>query len=244
MTEPKIDKTALSYWFPKIEAAGLLVPQTRIVNMPVLAQENLWAWFDGKEGTADQIAASRAFFGEIRVAAEALGLPCFLRTDYTSDKHEWERTCFLKTVDQIPRHVFAIAEFSEIAGIMGIPWDVWVVREFLPTIPLGICPRYGNMLICREFRFFVDDGAVRCVHPYWPRESLEQGGADMAALDYDQLCRWPHELSELAGAAGKAVGGSWSIDILETARGWHITDMAEANKSFHWEGCPNARHKM
>ena len=47
------------------------------------------------------------------------------------------------------------------------------------------------------------------------------------------------ELRNLASAAGKAVGGEWSVDILETRRGWYITDMAEAYKSWHWEGCPN-----
>ena len=47
------------------------------------------------------------------------------------------------------------------------------------------------------------------------------------------------ELRNLASAAGKAVGGEWSVDILETRRGWYITDMAEAYKSWHWKDCPN-----
>lgn len=48
------------------------------------------------------------------------------------------------------------------------------------------------------------------------------------------------ELSVLAAHAGSVVGGAWSVDILETERGWMVTDMAEAHKSFHWEGCPHA----
>lgn len=32
-----------------------------------------------------------------------------------------------------------------------------------------------------------------------------------------------------------------SVDILDTEKGWFVTDMAEADKSFHWEGCPNDR---
>jgi hypothetical protein len=41
------------------------------------------------------------------------------------------------------------------------------------------------------------------------------------------------KLTEYANATGRAVGGAWSIDILETKRGRHVTDMAEAAKSWH-----------
>ena len=104
-----------------------------------------------------------------------------------------------------------------------VPWDTWAVREFLPTLPLGVCPRYGGMPICREFRFFVVDGETRCRHPYWPRHALDDGGV-AADLDYDALCRLDggtkRQLTDLANAAGRAVGGAWSVDILETRRGW------------------------
>ncbi len=43
------DRTALSYWFPLIEAAGIPVPRTRIVRMPKEAQEAIWSAFDGKK---------------------------------------------------------------------------------------------------------------------------------------------------------------------------------------------------
>ena len=140
-----IDINALSHWFPKIEAAGLPVPKTVLVKMPLDAQKLIWAGFDGEEGAPEQNQAGREFFAEIESAARAMGLPCFLRTDHTSAKHEWEKTCFISDPFQIPGHVFAIAEYSEMAGIMGLPWHTWAVRELLPTIPLGTCPRYGHM---------------------------------------------------------------------------------------------------
>jgi hypothetical protein len=234
----RIDKTALSYWFPKLQSAGLPVPVTTLLAMPVAAQESIWAAFDGKDVNVEAV---KEFFGQLGVAAAKIGFPCFLRTDHTSGKHSWNRTCFLTSVDDIPQHVFDLAEYSEIVDLIGLPWDTWVVREFLPTIPLGTCKRYGGMPICREFRFFVDGGSVRCWHPYWPPEAMQQGEAS-EGLDYEALCRMDNEveLSTIAAAAGKAVGGSWSVDILETKRGWMVTDMAEANKSYHWKGCPHA----
>jgi hypothetical protein len=235
-----MDKTALSYWFPQLAASGLPVPKTKILRMPVAAQEDIWAAFDGKDGS-DGGAAMKQFAAEVAAVAAEFGYPFFLRTDLTSGKHNWENTCFVPAAIDIPRHIFAIVEFSECADIIGLAWDTWVIRELLPTLPLGICPNYGNMPVCREFRFFVDDGKVRCWHPYWPKHALEDGGADLiVAIDYDKLCDMGDAaagLYVLAEKAGRAVGGSWSIDILETRRGWYVTDMAEAHKSFHWEDC-------
>jgi hypothetical protein len=193
---------------PKIEAAGIPVPRTKIIPMPKAAQEAIWSAFDGKEG-----GDPRSFFAELAAAAAAIGFPVFLRTDHTSGKHDWERCCFLESADDIPQHVFNLAEFSECADIMGLPWDVWAIREFLPTMPLGVCPRYGDMPICREFRFFVVDGETRCWHPYWPRFSLEDGGA-VIDFDYAAMSSLDREserkLTELANATGRAVGGAWS----------------------------------
>lgn len=233
-----VEKTALSYWFPKLEAAELPVPRTKILHMPLAAQEDIWAAFDGNDGCG----GAAKFCDELRAAAVDLGYPVFLRTDHTSGKHNWNRTCFVPDAASMAKHVFAIAEYSEICGMMGeLPWETWVLREMLPTIPFGRCASYGDMPVCREFRFFVDAGVTRCSHPYWPRGALEKGAVDVS-LDYAELCRMPDEaaLRALAEAGGRAVGGSWSVDLLETRNGWFITDMAEASKSFHWEGCEHA----
>jgi hypothetical protein len=237
------DKTALSYWFPRIEAAGLPVPRTILLNMPEAAQESIWAAFDGNEA-----GNPKAFFDEIANAAAEVGYPAFLRTDHTSGKHDWNRTCFLPNEESIPNCVFSIAEFSEINGMFGeLPWTRWAVRELLPTIPIGHCQRYGDMPICREFRVFVTDDNIRCWHPYWPLHALEQGGAVYdGEFDYEAFCNPGAEqprLEDIAIAAGEAVGGSWSVDILETAKGWFLTDMAEAHKSYHWDGCAFAEVK-
>lgn len=234
------DKTALSYWFPKLQAAGLPVPKTIIISMPKDAQKAVWAWFDGEKN-----GDMKPFITEIEKAGADVGWPAFLRTDHTSGKHNWKETCFLPDEASIGSHVMAIAEFSEIAGMMGeLPWNTWVVREMLPTRSIGVCPRYGDMPICKEFRFFVEDDHIRCHHPYWPRFSLEEGRAVLSDDAYAELCALSdgeaEHLFDLARATGKAVGGAWSVDILWTDRGWFVTDMAEAHKSWHWPECSNA----
>jgi hypothetical protein len=231
------DHTALSYWFPKVEAAGLPVPLTRTAHMPKEVMLAVGAVMWGEE--ADD-SGLKVFADELRAAASGVGTPFFLRTDHTSGKHQWDSACFVSDPAAIERHIYQIAEYSEMAGFLGLPWLVWAVREMLPTMPVSVCPNYGNMPVCKEFRFFVDGGTVECFHPYWPRYALEQGGCDLSDDEFSTLCD-PGDigaLSALASRAGAALGGRWSVDLLETERGWFLTDMAEAHKSFHWEDCP------
>jgi hypothetical protein len=232
-----VDKTALSYWFPVIEAAGIPVPRTTIIDMPKDASDAVIAVFDGRDG-----GNMTQFMAQIDAAACAYGYPCFLRTDHTSGKHGWDTNCFLDKPSEIGRRVCGIVEYSEMAGMFGLPWTRWAVRDLLPTNPVGVCEFYGNMPICREFRFFVADGKVVCRHPYWPLSALERGGATYhGTFDYSAFCAMSdaedRELTAMAEKAGVALGGAWSVDFLETERGWFLTDMAEAHKSYHWDGC-------
>jgi hypothetical protein len=203
--------------------------------MPPEALRDIYQIFDGEPLSG----AAEPFFAQVREAAAVLGYPAFLRTGHTSAKHSWEDTCYLANPGAVPAHVIAIVEFSEMCSLRGLPCEWWAVREFLPTLPVGRCPVFGNMPVCREFRFFVKDAEVRCWHPYWPEGALKQGGIEEASDAVKSLAQCPDldALHALAAKAGAAVGGAWSIDLLETARGWFITDMAEAEKSWHWPDC-------
>jgi hypothetical protein len=230
------DRTALSYWFPRIAAADLPVPRTKIVEITSAALEDIFAAFDGKDGPDGSIGLKR-FAQTIRREASEFGAPFFLRTDHTSAKHSWKRSCFVGDPEKVESHIIAIVEYCECASIIGLPYERWAIREFLPIQPLTVCPSYGDMPVCREFRVFVDGPKVLCHHPYWPREALIRGGANESV--YENLCREDDigRVLSLASRAGEACGGAWSVDVLETARGLFVTDMAEAHKSFHWEGC-------
>lgn len=227
------DKTCLSYWFPILEAAGLPVPRTILVEMPSEAFRDVFRVFDGE----DMTEVSQPFFDDLRRATDAMGYPCFLRTGQTSAKHNWLSTCFLPDAKSLEQHVVNIIEFSECAALVGLACNVWAAREMLPTIPLGLAPRYGDMPLCRELRFFVADGKVKCWHPYWPLKSLEQGRADVSLYDALSSSSDYDSAFELAHRTAKAIAGAWSVDVLETERGWYVTDLAEAEKSYHWEGC-------
>lgn len=236
------DRTCMSHWLPRLEAAGLPVLRTILTRMPREAYADVFNLFDGKpiEGPAN------VFLRELAAAATEIGYPAFLRTGMTSGKHSWSRTCYLTDPTRLLSHVASLVEFSECVSFVGLSCDWWAVRELLPTMPLTVCPRYEGMPVCREFRCFVAGGEVLCMHPYWPAEALERGGVADPEQVAAQLASCPDEeaVRMLASRAGAAVGGEWSVDILETRRGWFVTDMAEAKKSWHWPGCAAARGEV
>lgn len=255
------DKTCLNYWFPRIETAGLPVPKTRIVSFTDYeTYRGLGRMLDGEP--LDE--SGKAFLSRLAEAVNEIGCPCFLRTGQTSGKHDWKYTCFLESPDDLIQHVYNLMEFSECADMFGLAWNVWVIRELLPTKPICVLPQYGNMPLCREFRCFVDNDRLLCLHPYWPRNAVEEGFPRKKDGPVDDAWGMPteHELPDnfddmydrvrilgenerakviqIATQAGAVVGGRWSVDILDTQRGWTLTDMAEMDKSFHWPGCENA----
>lgn len=227
----KDDKSRLSYWFPLIESAGLPVPRTKIIRLA--DGENLYDLLDG-----NMPACMTSLVDRIEDAAKDFGTPFFLRTDYTSAKHDWADTCCVKDVHLLSRHIAQIVEYSECVDMIALPSDVWVVREMLKTNPAFHA--FRQMPIVREFRFFVRDGSVEHTQPYWPADSITQPDCDhwrdwLAAMSVlDNADR--SVLSDMTLRANQAVPGYWSVDWLDTVdRGWVLTDMAEGDASFKYE---------
>lgn len=236
------DLNCLSYWYPPLKGTGLPMPRTEIVRMPDGAKRAAYCVINGEEPPAPDLEALDRFCDEVELRAGEIGFPVFLRTGHTSGKHDWSRTCCVEGEEEIDSHVMALVEYSEMASLIGLPYDVWAVREMLPTKPIGVCPKYGNMPICREFRVFVTDGDVLCWHPYWPAQALIDGGAVYEQGQIaENVTAWTtderREILGLAQSVGRLLGGCWSVDVLETERGWFVTDMAQAADSWHWPDC-------
>src|SRR4029077_9958154 len=80
------ERNCLSWWFPKILAAGFPVARTLAmgtgVNLTFLCEVG-----EKPDGLDD-------FFGKLGALVDQIGLPCFLRTGQTSHKHDWRNSCF------------------------------------------------------------------------------------------------------------------------------------------------------
>ena len=236
VTSPKENR--LSYWFPLIKEAGLPVPATSMVEMSAEAQEQAWGYFENDT----KLDALERFVVRLADISSPFSRPFFLRTDLTSAKHDWRETCFVADSARLRDHVLNIIEFSIMCDLFGLPFDRWAVREILPTEPAFHAFR-GEMPITEEWRAFVRGNELLCVHPYWPSGALRGHTHDpkweekLRAL-YENEC--PEEVTSLARAAGVAASEHiWSVDLLNTIRGFYVIDMALASMSWHSEECPN-----
>ena len=234
MLEPQ-DKNDIRYWLPRVNEATDRIPETWLVA----PQSDLRCLLDGEWPE---------YFGEflddLATAGRSAGYPCFLRTGHSSFKHSWSATCFVDSPLKFTERVAMLAENSELAGIMGIPYDVFAVRRMLKTTPLFHA--FHGMPITREFRFFVDGGTILCRHPYWPAEAIaDSENADKhnwpdllaASHAYDDADR--AAIEPMVAACGAALEGYWSVDVLQAEDGWYVIDCALGADSWHWPGCVN-----
>ena len=237
---PQADPNCISTWFPPLQRSGVPVPKTELLHtdLPLF-----------RLAYNDPVAGFEGFERELRQAVERMGLPCILRTGHGSGKHQWEETCFLANVDHLRSHIYRLVEWTQIVDIVGLPTNVWAVRELLPTEPAFHAPAFGNMPVCRERRYFLSGGQVIAHVPYWPVEAMMQGCTvcwnprvlkppdwreKLQALNQetpDEVA----ELTRLSKQVGRHFDGDWSLDWLHTTRGWYAIDMARAQDSW---ACP------
>lgn len=234
----EIDKNSLLYWFPKVKDLGIPVPETRIIEIP---RKKLAKILDGDASEVKE------YVPLIQKAIKELGgPPVFVRTDHTSAKHYYTSTCFLEKDDEqtILKHVYRLVEFSEMAGIIGLPYDAIVVREFLELD--HAFRAFDDLPVARERRYFVKDGKVQCHHPYWPEEAIVFRRGSTPPENWKEMLRKLNEeteeevslLSEYAARVARAVEGYWSVDFAMTKDGkWYLIDMALGEVSWHPEDC-------
>ncbi len=248
-----MNRNCLSYWFPKLQAAGLPVPKTEILMMPDEHAKIIWSLFDGK-CTPEQAESLKPFEASVADACDRMGYPCFLRTGHFSGKHNWKNTCFVPDRACVGHRIYNLCEMSEMVGMFGeLPWRIWCVREFLPTRPIATLQRYGDMPLVREVRAFVRGGEILCVHPYWPAGAIEEGFREppenlasiIAMANCVDRLDDAAELNQILSLAAHVFSddGAWSVDVLWTELGLYVTDMAEADRSFHWPDCRNSTLK-
>ena len=222
------------YWLPRIQAAGLPVPETHVVTGP----PDLWRLLDG-ETPADWDQLVKA----VTAAGGRVGWPCFLRTAHTSGKHRWDETCWLAGPDDVVAHVVALVEDSMINDL---PIGEWLIRRALDVNVLFRCAAWNDLPVTREFRVFAhSDGRIEHLQPYWPPDAFQRARpdhehwrallADASRLRADER----DVLEDLARRAAAAAGGFWSVDLIEGRDGsWTLTDMALGEQSYRWTPPP------
>lgn len=248
------DPNDLSEWFPLLKATGIRVPRTTIIDS---GRDDLLRVIDGDHHHDPELHdAWQSLIARIASAGNDLGWPIFLRTGQGSGKHQWRDTCYVVCPEDVPNHVGNLIEWSAMADIVGLPDRFWAVREFLPlryefTAFLG-------MPVAREFRFFLRDGKVECVHPYWPGSAIRN--SSIPAAEWAPKLTQQNRLNEnertflIDLIEGSLIGSPlrgryWSFDMAQLALNvdmreedsWVAIDMALGDLSFHWPDCDLGR---
>jgi hypothetical protein len=246
-------QASLLYWFPKLEAlvqkkkGCILIPETKIVDLSSKNMSDFYDYLDGKSNPSflENICA------EISEHIAALDeTPTFLRTDHTSGKHSYLKTCFLPSMDikTIASHVAALIEDS---AMKDLPVKAFVVRKFIEPLP-GFTAFHG-LPITRERRYFVKNGQVVCHHPYWPQDAIRFWENSTPPNNWEDILESLNAetekeckiLSTMAREVSKAITGYWSVDFMQAASGdWYLIDMAPGRLSWHPQNCKNATAKL
>lgn len=216
----------ITFWYPILKRIRMRTPQTKLFYVD---EEAIADIMDGKVS-----ASLRELASEISKVRDGFGGTAFLRTGQTSNKHEWEKTCFLTKKSDVIDHLGNLILFS---GFVDLPFNTFAVREMIDTAPLTVAFD-GDMPIAREVRVFAKEGEFICAHPYWPSEAFD--GQNVSEEQLASLHEMPdlEDLKKMAIYVSKSFRNAWSMDFLQDkSGGWWLTDMALMNTSYHWPDC-------
>jgi hypothetical protein len=237
-----MDKTSMLYWYPKIKLLRIPQPRTEMITTKL----NITELLGDCDGLSEQGVRKHIDIPSVEELCERIGYPVFMRSDFTSHKHNWKNSCFVTGKEKIIPHLQDLIEFSGSADIFGgIPFTAVVIREYIPMATL-FTAFYGEMPVNPEYRFFIKDGKVLCHHWYWVTDAMQNPAMKdwkgriskcMKKIDKDgDIAR----LDGYAKMVAEVLKGSWSIDFCLGADGtWYLIDAAESFKSWHPAECKN-----
>lgn len=220
------------YWWPKIKNLPIPQPRTEIYIIPKDVLSKL------KEENMENLDME-----EVKEVARKIGYPLFLRTDMASGKHFWDRSCFVEKEEDLKSHIFEVICFNLCADVFGgLDFHALIFREYIPMDNL-FTAFYGKMPVNPEIRFFIRDRETLCWHWYWCYDAIEEPSISNWKEVMDKtkkemrLEEWDF-LFKKTKMVAKVMEGYWSIDFCRGKNGvWYLIDLAEAEKSWHEEGC-------
>ena len=228
-----MDENSMLLWYPKIKDLDIPQPETIVYEIPKDVLSNL------VEENADNLDMI-----EINKIADKIGYPLFLRTDQSSGKHSWEKTCFVSKREDLKKHIFEVISDNLLADLMGLPFEALVFRKYIPMKNL-FTAFWGKMPVNPEIRFFIKDGKIQCCwHWYWIEEAIKDASIEnwkeVMQIEKHNLSK--AEIMTLEFEAQKVADvfkeDYWSVDFCKSKENiWILIDMAKGERSWHDEKC-------
>jgi hypothetical protein len=226
-----VSRTSMLHWWPKIEPLSGVIPMP--VTEIVIAPATIMGMLDGE-------SLPEYFCKEIQRVSEKFMRPIFIRTDYVSGKHSWDRSCYLPSGDRLLQHIYELVENS---ALVDQSVQAIVFREYIEPDPGHmVVDWFDNMPLRKEVRCFIQDGRLVCWHPYWPADAVDTEYCPRPVLR-EEVARINATitdadiaiLTDYCAKVGEVLPGAWSVDFMWSGKRnfWYLIDMAAAALSWH-----------
>jgi len=231
-------RNSLLYWYPKIRNLGIPTPRTKTVK---LSKEEI------KLCRGEMLPPG--LVDKVKNLLRKFEYPVFIRTDLSSGKHSWKKSCFVRSEKDIRGNLHEVIILNLLSGLFGLPFRAIAVREYIP-LDSKFVGFLGDMPVARERRYFIRDGKVQCRHPYWVEDAVAQGTISYSWNKLPQ--NWREILKEInteteeevklltsyAEKVAMVLEGYWSVDFAKAKDGrWILIDMGLGDVSYHFDGC-------
>jgi hypothetical protein len=246
----KMNLNSMLYWYEQTKDLEIPQPKTFIYKIP---EEFLNIFYEEQfpEGLLE----------EIYPITEELGFPLFLRTDYSSIKHNYEKTCFVDSKTKLEDNIYNVIEGNILADYIGFPFKALIFREFI-ELEYKFKAFKGNLPIAKERRYFINNREIQCYHPYWPIDTIKNPSlpnykellSELNKQSEDEiklLSKYSLMVAEVLDSyyntkdEKKELLNNWSVDFAKGINGlWYLIDIAIGERSFHWLSCVNCPPEM
>jgi len=235
------------YWFLQIKDLSIPQPKTEIVEIPYKKFVKL---IDGDSTLSE-------YSEKFSHVMESLGtFPIFLRTDNSSQKHSFKRTCRLPDKKSLLGHILELIDSNMASNLID---NALVFRKWL-DLDAGFSA-FDGLPINVEARLFINHGKVQCIHPYWPEDAIESWWIHKQVLErqfdtkppfqinpsWKKILKYQNKIVEESTSIlkkyanhviGKIGNDYWSVDFALGRDGrWYLIDMAAGEVSYHYPDC-------
>lgn len=242
------------FWHPiTANVETLVTPETAFQAYDHQAVIQMW-----KDQDDEAFPEYDQFIEAIKMAAERIGYPVFIRSDLASAKHMGPVGYKAEEPEDIPSVLGYTIEKNETKLWLSpeTPEHI-MVREWVDIDAafeaFGHGPDDRGLPIGKEWRLFASSEQVHCRHRYWPKEAIRFGHGIEAPEDWEQQYEDLWDLHgdaatvhAMAMKAARAVNREvsevedliWSIDIAQDTSGvFWLIDMAIGPSSWHPVDC-------
>lgn len=235
------------YWFPYIKDLPIPQPKTKIIEIPYKKFIEL---LDGSSILSEYSEQ----FSQIMESLKPF--PIFLRTDNSSQKHLFKKTCRLPNKSSLFGHIMELVDSNMASDLID---NALVFRKWL-DLDAGFVA-FDGLPINVEARLFINHGKIQCIHPYWPKDAIGQWLQHKQSFEkqfgekiqftinprWKQILKSQNDvvlqskslLKKHARLVIDSIGNDyWSVDFALGRNGkWYLIDMAAGETSYHYPDC-------